>query len=433
MHLPSARRAQETRPWKSDPPQPPREPRVSDRRFPIDQGELRSILSNLSHELCRPLASLRAGFDLLLGESSSTITPDQRSHLLTMVSLCDDLLRLTRSYLDYAGIVQGSRPLCLGSFTIGALIARDRPPVRARSPRPATLDWEARADSPETAVVTDASRCQQIFGNLVSNALKYTPDGRPGARHREGRRRFVVGDRLRLGAGHSRRRPRHGLRALLPAVPRRALGRSTGTGWAWRSAASSSLSFRARSRCRRSRNTGHPSPSFSHGIRAVSHGIRTVLMVEHNQSLPDIPRATWLAEADSLDSEAVSKQGQLPRRLGTSPSLKRLLSESEWENPGAPPRQGAIGVNRSGMSGGRGSRQTGPATDASWSRGLYAILRPILLPPGWRAVRRRGSKSERMAASGARTTSGWRASSEHAGLSSSRDESSPSPPVHHQS
>src|SRR5690349_17932528 len=90
--------------------------------FLIDHGELQSVLSSLSHELCRPLISLKAGFDLLLGESSSTFTPDQRGHLLTMVALCDDLLRLTRSYLDYAGIVQGSRPLCLGSFTIGALI-----------------------------------------------------------------------------------------------------------------------------------------------------------------------------------------------------------------------------------------------------------------------------------------------------------------------
>jgi signal transduction histidine kinase len=142
----------------------------------IDQGELRSILSNLSHELARPLVSLRAGFDLLLGESQSTITPAQRGHLLTMVSLCDDLLRLTRSYLDYAAIVQGSRPLCLGSFTVGALIDEiDRqfaPVAVARQ-----LEWESHADSPETVVVTDASRCQQIFGNLVSNALKYTPAG----------------------------------------------------------------------------------------------------------------------------------------------------------------------------------------------------------------------------------------------------------------
>jgi len=142
----------------------------------IDQTELRSILSNLSHELSRPLISLRAGFDLLLGESPPTISPDQRGHLLTMVALCDDVLQLTRSYLDYAAIVQGSRPLCLGSFTIGAVIDEiDRQFAPIASAR--LLNWESRADAPEMVVVTDASRCQQIFGNLVSNALKYTPMG----------------------------------------------------------------------------------------------------------------------------------------------------------------------------------------------------------------------------------------------------------------
>ncbi len=145
-------------------------------RMLIDQGELRSVLSSLSHELCRPLISLKAGFDLLLDDASTSFTPDQRGHLLTMVSLCDDLLRLTRSYLDYAGIVQGSRPLCLGSFTIGALIheiGRQFAPIAlARQ-----VHWESHVDSPETSVVTDASRCQQIVGNLVSNALKYTPMG----------------------------------------------------------------------------------------------------------------------------------------------------------------------------------------------------------------------------------------------------------------
>jgi signal transduction histidine kinase len=142
----------------------------------IDQTELRSILSSLSHELSRPLISLRAGFDLLLAESPPTISHDQRGHLLTMVALCDDVLQLTRSYLDYAGIVQGSRPLCLGSFTIGALIDeinRQFAPIASAR----LLDWQSHADAPDLVVVTDASRCQQVFGNLVSNALKYTPMG----------------------------------------------------------------------------------------------------------------------------------------------------------------------------------------------------------------------------------------------------------------
>jgi signal transduction histidine kinase len=95
---------------------------------------------------------------------------------LTMVSLCDELLGFTRSSLDYAAIAHGSRPLCLGSFTIGALIQeidRQFAPI-ARSRR---IQWETHARIPESVVVTDASRCQQILGNVVSNALKYTPPG----------------------------------------------------------------------------------------------------------------------------------------------------------------------------------------------------------------------------------------------------------------
>jgi signal transduction histidine kinase len=93
-----------------------------------------------------------------------------------MVSLCDELLGFTRSSLDYAAIAHGSRPLCLGSFTIGALIQEiDR--QFASQARARRIQWETHTTNPDTVVLTDASRCQQILGNLVSNALKYTPPG----------------------------------------------------------------------------------------------------------------------------------------------------------------------------------------------------------------------------------------------------------------
>lgn len=142
----------------------------------IDRGELRSVLSSLSHELCRPLISLKAGFDLLLGEPAAGFSPDQRNHMLTMVTLCDDLLRLTRSYLDYAALVQGSRPLCLGRFTVGALVQEISRQFGATAAA-RHVRWETHVRDPDTSVLTDASQCQQILGNLVSNALKYTPMG----------------------------------------------------------------------------------------------------------------------------------------------------------------------------------------------------------------------------------------------------------------
>jgi len=155
---------------------PPAVPGQASSRSLIEHSELRALLSNLSHELCRPLISLRAGFDLLLADPAKPIARDQRGHVQTMAVLCDDLLRLTRSYLDYAGLTQGARPLCYGEFTLGALV-REIERQFATSAATRRIDWECTLDGADATVTTDASRCQQIFGNLVANALKYTPEG----------------------------------------------------------------------------------------------------------------------------------------------------------------------------------------------------------------------------------------------------------------
>ncbi len=142
----------------------------------IDQRELRSILSNLSHEIRRPLISLKSGFDLLLTAPDSSISAEERGHLTTMVTLCDDLLRLTGSYLDYATIVQGGRPVLLGEFTMGALVDEIDRQFAAQA-REAGLRFATDVSQPDYRVATDAVRFQQIMGNLVANAIKYTPSG----------------------------------------------------------------------------------------------------------------------------------------------------------------------------------------------------------------------------------------------------------------
>ena len=104
------------------------------------------------------------------------MTAEQRGHLLTMVSLCDDLLRLTRGYLDYAGLVNGARQPSFGSFSLGAIIREIDRQFRSSAVAKG-LRWDVVGPDLDVEVVTDASLCQQIFGNLVTNAIKYTPAG----------------------------------------------------------------------------------------------------------------------------------------------------------------------------------------------------------------------------------------------------------------
>jgi signal transduction histidine kinase len=116
------------------------------------------------------------GFDLLLADAARSISDDQRGHVETMVDLCDDLLDLTRRYLDYAGLVHGARPPAIATYTVGALIREIDLRHRALAAERG-ISWSCRLEGPNSTVATDASRCQQAFDCVVDNALKFTPEG----------------------------------------------------------------------------------------------------------------------------------------------------------------------------------------------------------------------------------------------------------------
>ena len=139
-------------------------------------AEPRALFRGLSHELCRPLISLRAGFDLLLAGAEGPISRDQTCHVQGLRGQCDELIRLTRTYLDHAGLVRSSEPIEWGTFRLGALLdeATRQFAVRVRS---RGIDWQCRLEGEDDSVETDLGCFQQILGLLVENALVHTPAG----------------------------------------------------------------------------------------------------------------------------------------------------------------------------------------------------------------------------------------------------------------
>ena len=130
------------------------------------------FLGLVSHELRTPLTSI-SGYTELLQEEE--LTDDQRDYLNVIDRNSARLLSLVEDLLVMAQIQSGGLPLQLGEVILGDLIARSGE-AAGRSPRARSIGLEIDAE-PGVAAQGDPVRLGQVLDNLVSNAIKYTPNG----------------------------------------------------------------------------------------------------------------------------------------------------------------------------------------------------------------------------------------------------------------
>jgi two-component system OmpR family sensor kinase len=137
------------------------------------EARLRRFVADASHELRTPLTSIRGYAELfqhgLVDRPADLDTAMRRidSESIRMAGLVDDLLLLAR--LD-----QG-RPLEQEPVDLAALAGDAVQDARAIDPS-RTVSFEA---PPSCPIIGDDARLRQLLGNLVSNALAYTPAGSP--------------------------------------------------------------------------------------------------------------------------------------------------------------------------------------------------------------------------------------------------------------
>jgi signal transduction histidine kinase/DNA-binding response OmpR family regulator len=132
------------------------------------------FLATLSHELRTPLSAILGWSHLVrtgkldetqMARAFETIERNARSQS----QLIDDLLDVSRIITGKLQIEL--RPVNLSSV-IEAAIDAVRPAAEAKE-----IEFETELDSPPFLVPGDANRLQQIFWNLFSNAVKFTPQG----------------------------------------------------------------------------------------------------------------------------------------------------------------------------------------------------------------------------------------------------------------
>jgi PAS domain S-box-containing protein len=130
------------------------------------------FVSDVSHELRTPLTNIRLYLDLLRGTTDRTKT-DRYLDTLTRESdrlayLIDDLLSLSR--LDAGAVTPDMRAVDINRL-LGSLVD-DRRALATRRGLELTLEWDPALPQARG----DERLLSQVFTNLLTNAMNYTPD-----------------------------------------------------------------------------------------------------------------------------------------------------------------------------------------------------------------------------------------------------------------
>ncbi|MCO6431996.1 MAG: response regulator [Deltaproteobacteria bacterium] len=146
--------------------------RASEESFRAKTG----FLANLSHEVRAPLGIMMNAVELVLDGLCGPVSQDQLDTLKMVRSNGEHLLELINDVLDYAKVEAGRMLPQKSDIVVGDLLQDVcnvvRPQVESKSH---TLSLKP-SELP-LAISCDRRHIRQMIINLLTNAIKYTPDG----------------------------------------------------------------------------------------------------------------------------------------------------------------------------------------------------------------------------------------------------------------
>jgi two-component system phosphate regulon sensor histidine kinase PhoR len=137
----------------------------------------RDFISNVSHELRTPLAGIRAAAETL-DEGALDDPPAAREFLGHIQRETDRLTQMVEELLELSRIESGAAPLRFAPIDAAALV-RETARRFAQQAERAGLTISAQTPDAPLRLMGDDERLERALGNLVSNAIKFTPA--PGA------------------------------------------------------------------------------------------------------------------------------------------------------------------------------------------------------------------------------------------------------------
>ncbi len=134
----------------------------------------RDMVANISHELRTPITSIHLLVDTLLRDGDFT-RPQTAERLRKIAAEADTLQQMAQELLDLSMIESGRAEFIFTPLDVAEVFAEVAEHFAEQAERK-EVSIEAQAP-PDLKVLADAQHLHRALGNLVHNALKFSPQG----------------------------------------------------------------------------------------------------------------------------------------------------------------------------------------------------------------------------------------------------------------
>jgi len=161
------------------------EERVAERTRELQQAQIISeaasrakteFISNMSHELKTPLNSIIGFSTVILEGMAGNVNDDQKEYLGYVVESGKTLLDSVTRILELSEVDAGDMKLDLSRFSLRQLLEQSIRLFREKALKH-SLTLSAHIPEEIDLVTADQGKIKHVLANLLSNALKFTPDG----------------------------------------------------------------------------------------------------------------------------------------------------------------------------------------------------------------------------------------------------------------
>jgi signal transduction histidine kinase len=136
-----------------------------------------NLLSTVSHEIKTPLTGIRMVLHLLLEERSTPLDEMQKIMVTSANEDCERLLVTLNTLLDLSRAESGATHLSRVPMAIRDSVARATR-LYASAAAAKDIDLQVEGDHPDAPeVLADPVRLDEVLNNLVSNAIRHSPQG----------------------------------------------------------------------------------------------------------------------------------------------------------------------------------------------------------------------------------------------------------------